>query len=191
MVTINSIGILLFNDVELLDFAGPLEVFTSANYLRDNKLLNIETVGVQKEIIVSKSSLSVQTHSILGEKNYDLLLIPGGMGTRALIKDEALLKRIQLCIEGSTLTASVCTGALILAQLGYLKNLEVCTHHLAFDLLQSIDSSISINVTDKYMDNGKYITSAGVSAGIDMSFYLLQKLYGEEFSKEVRTYIEY
>ncbi len=188
---IDSIGMLLFQDVELLDFAGPLEVFGAANYVKDGSLFSIETVGLQKEIAVSKSLLNVTTNTVLDGQAYDLFLIPGGFGTRPIVKDEAALARIKECIDNSKLTATICTGALILAKLGYLKNMQACSHHLSFDMLTKLDSTIQVNKEKRYVDNETIVTSAGVSAGIDMSFYLLSKYYGEEFSQIVRKYIEY
>ena len=188
---IDSIGMLLFQDVELLDFAGPLEVFGAANYVKDGSLFSIETVGLEKEISVSKSLLNVTADTVLDGQTYDLFLIPGGFGTRPIVKDEAALARIKESIDKSKVTATICTGALVLAKLGYLKNMQACSHHLSFDLLTKLDSTITVNKDDRYVDNETIVTSAGVSAGIDMSFYLLRKYYGEEFSQMVRKYIEY
>jgi transcriptional regulator GlxA family with amidase domain len=188
---IKSVGMLLFDDVELLDFAGPLEVFGAANYLKGGDLFSIETVGLQKEIAVSKSILQVTADTVLDRQQYDLFLIPGGYGTRPIIKNESILKRIKPSIDYSTVTATICTGALILAKLGYLKNKEVCSHHLSFDLLKKIDPSVDVIPDKRYVDHNSILTSAGVSAGIDMSFYILKKVYGDDFSQEVRKYIEY
>lgn len=188
---IKSIGMLLFDDVELLDFAGPLEVFGAANYAKGGDLFSIETIGLQKEIAVSKSLLQVTADTVLDGQHYDLFLIPGGFGTRPIIKDESILHNIQSTIDGSNVTATICTGALILAKLGYLTNKEVCSHHLSFDLLKKLDPSVDIIPDKRYVDHDSIITAAGVSAGIDMSFYILTKVYGKEFSQQVRRYIEY
>lgn len=189
---INTIGVLLFDDVELLDFAGPLEVFGAANYLEEEEgLFTIETVAHQKDINVSKSLLKVTADNTLNGQGYDLFIIPGGFGTRQLVKDESLLQPIQQTIENSKLLVSVCTGSLVLAKLGYLKDKEVCSHHLSYDLLTSIDPSITVNKEARYMDHGLIMTAAGVSAGIDLSFHILRKFYGKEAAAKVRQYIEY
>ena len=187
-----SIGILLFDDVELLDFAGPLEVFTSANHVDDNDLFSVETVGLTERIRVSKSNLDIRPDKIFNESlSYDLFLIPGGIGTRPIIKDIDLLKRIDKVINNSARTATVCTGSLILAKLGHLKGQKATSHHLALDILQEQDKTINIQNDKRYIDLGKYITSAGVSAGIDMSLYLVEQAFGQNIRKKAARYMEY
>lgn len=191
MSEIKSIGMVLFDDVELLDFAGPLEVFGAANYVKENSLFSITTLAPTKDIKVSKSLLNVTVDEVMDQQQFDLLLIPGGFGTRPLVKDESFLKTIDQLVKKSKITASICTGALLLAKLGYLKDKTACSHHLSFELLKSIDPTVHILKDKRYADHGDILTSAGVSAGIDMSFHLLKRLYGEAFSDTVRKYIEY
>jgi len=192
MTEIKSIGMVLFDDVELLDFAGPLEVFGAANYVERDSLFSIATIGPTKDIKVSKSILNVTVDQIINQElQYDLLLIPGGFGTRPLVKDESFLFLLDHLIKKSKITASICTGALLLAKLGYLKNKTACSHHLSFDLLQSLEPTVDILKDKRYADHGSIVTAAGVSAGIDMSFHLLSRLYSKEFSNTVRKYIEY
>ncbi len=187
-----TIGILLFDDVELLDFAGPLEVFGAANYIKENGLLDIETVGLSARIKVSKSDLDIRPDKVLDASlGYDLFVIPGGFGTRPIIKDDETLGRIGAVIENSKRIATVCTGSLVLAKLGYLKNKRATSHHLALDILKAQDESITIEENKRYIDLGEIITSAGVSAGIDMSLYLLEKEFGGEVRKKTAEYIEY
>lgn len=188
---INRIGMLLFEDVELLDFAGPLEVFGAANYVHDGDLYSIETVAPTKQVKVSKSLLNVTADQTLDGQAYDLFLIPGGFGTRPIVKNEDLLAQIKQTIDKSKIVASICTGSLILAKLGYLKEKEVCSHHLSYDILQKLDPSITINKEARYMDHDSIITAAGVSAGIDMSFHILRRFYGKEIAETVKSYIEY
>jgi len=188
---IKSIGMLLFEDVELLDFAGPLEVFGAANYVNDKVEYTIQTVAPKKQVQISKSLLNVNVDQILDGQSYDLFLIPGGFGTREIIKDDAMLSLIKRTIDKSQIIASICTGSLILAKLGLLADKEVCSHHLAYDVLEKLDPTVRINKEARYMDHGNIITAAGVSAGIDMSFHLLKRFYGDEFASTVRKYIEY
>ena len=187
-----TIGILLFNDVELLDFAGPLEVFTSANYLKENDVYDVRTVGLTEKVIVSKSLLEIKPTELVDEKKgYDLFLIPGGFGTRPIIKDEEVLSVLKKVIENSGRTATVCTGSLILAKLGYLKDKKATSHHLALDILQKQDESMEICTGERYVDNGRFVTSAGVSAGIDMSLYLVEQDLGKEARDTTASYMEY
>ena len=187
-----TIGILLFNDVELLDFAGPLEVFTSANYLQEDDVYDVRTVGLTEEIIVNKSHLKVTPTEMIGESDgFDLFLIPGGFGTRPIITNDEILSKINQVIEASERTATVCTGSLILAKLGHLKNKKATTHHLVYDLLKKQDSSIQLTRGERFVDNDKFITSAGVSAGIDMSLYIVEQDLGQEARKTTASYMEY
>ena len=188
---IKSIGILLFDEVELLDFAGPLEVFGAANYLKDNALYTIHTVAAQQKVKTSKSLLQVTVDHILSHQYYDLFIIPGGYGSRSIVIDQERLRIIDDTISHAKITASVCTGALILAALGHLKNKTVCSHHLSFGLLKSLDPTVQILKDHRYADHNEIITSAGVSAGIDMSFHLLARYFGKLLSDQTRKYIEY
>ena len=192
MKTLNSVGILLFDDVELLDFAGPLQVFSAARYVDDKVLPVIETIGASKTISVAKCDLRIEVHTAIDNAGpYDLFLIPGGMGTRALIKDEEMLSQIDRIFEASSVNCSVCTGSLVLAQLGKLSGMAATTHYAATDLLTKLDNSIVVDRSRRVIDHGDVVISEGVSAGIDMSFHLLTRYFGREFSDTVRRYIEY
>ena len=187
-----TIGILLFDDVELLDFAGPLEVFTSANYLSEDDAYDVKTVGLKNKIIVSKSLLEVTPSEVISaDKGYDLFLIPGGFGTRPIIKDEGVLSQLRSVIDNSKRTATVCTGSLVLAKLGYLKNKKATSHHLALDVLQKQDETIEICKGERFIDNGSFVTSAGVSAGIDMSLYIVEQEFGKDARDTTASYMEY
>lgn len=187
-----KVGVLIFNDVELLDFAGPLQVFSAANYVDQDHLRPPLTIGTKSKIRVSKSKISITCNKRISSRiKLDLFIIPGGFGTRPILEDKKLLAKIDKIISNSTVTASVCTGSLILAKLGYLSNRTATTHFAAVDLLESLDETITVDRTKRYIDHGDIVVSEGVSAGIDMSFYLLEKFYGKPFSDEVRKYIEY
>lgn len=186
------IGILLFDDIELLDFAGPLQVFTSLQSLFPETIDTVDTIGLSRVITVSKCLLEIKCQLTIEEAgNYDLIVIPGGMGTRSILKNKCELSTIKSLIDRSKITTSVCTGSLILAKLGLLHNKRATTHHKALDLLQELDETIIIDRASRYIDHGQMIISQGVSAGIDMSFYLVEKYHGKSISEHVRDYIEY
>lgn len=192
MSDIKKVGILIFNDVELLDFAGPLQVFSAGNYVDDDFLRVPITIGTKSKVRVSKSKISITCNKRISSRlKFDLFIIPGGYGTRPILEDKKLLAKIDKIIANSKVTASVCTGSLILAKLGYLSNRSATTHFAAVDLLQSLDETIIVDRSKRYIDHGDIVVAEGVSAGIDMSFYLLEKFYGKLFSDEVRKYIEY
>lgn len=185
------IKILLFDDIELLDFAGPLEVFSVAGYINKDFGIQVSTIGFKERFTVSKSGLQLIPNETSNNEEIDLLIIPGGIGTRQILKSEDELLQIDQLIMSSNVVASVCTGALILAKLGYLKGLKAITHKLGIEELKKLDSSILIDENQRFVDNEHIITSAGISAGIDMSFYLLEKYFGKELSVKVQEYMEY
>jgi transcriptional regulator GlxA family with amidase domain len=185
-----TINILLFDDIELLDFAGPLEVFSVAAYIQKDLDIQVSTISFKEQITVSKSGLKV-IPNYKGHEVSDVLIIPGGIGTRDIIKDHHQLQMIDKLIKSSNVVASVCTGALILGKLGYLKGLGATTHKNGIEELKKIDPTIRIQENVRFVDNETIITSAGISAGIDMSLYLLQKFYGEDLKEKVKSYMEY
>ena len=186
------IGILLFDGVELLDFAGPMQVLSSAAYVDEQLVESIKTIGLTREISVSKTTLKIKVDELLHNvENLDLLVIPGGFGTREIVKNEGYLNALSPLVEQSKVVASVCTGSLVLAKLGVLGGLRATTHFAAVDLMAKLDPTITIDRSKRYYDNGKYVIAEGVSAGIDMSFHLLERLFSQEVSDQVRKYIEY
>ena len=187
-----QIGILLFDGVELLDFAGPMQVLSSAAYVDEQLIESIKTIGLTREISVSKTTLKIKVDELLHNvENLDLLVIPGGFGTREIVKNEGYLNALSPLVEQSKVVASVCTGSLVLAKLGVLGGLRATTHFAAVDLMAKLDPTITIDRSKRYYDNGKYVIAEGVSAGIDMSFHLLERLFSQEVSDHVRKYIEY
>ncbi len=187
-----TVGVLVFDDVELLDFTGPIQVLASAMSIDPDTISTVEVVGLNSPVSISKITIEMIPDFVIDDDlSYDILIVPGGVGTRALIHDEDAMQSIGGLIERSGLCASVCTGSLLLAKLGLLSGLKATTHWSAIDLMGQIDSTIDVDRTRRYYDHGRYIVAEGVSAGIDMSFYLLEKLYGPEVSAEVRRYIEY
>lgn len=185
------IKILLFDDIELLDFAGPLEVFSVAGHLRKDLGLHVSTIGLKEKITISKSRLQFIPNETENTDLIDLLIIPGGIGTRRIIQNNEELSRINKLIKDSKVVASVCTGALIIGKLGYLKGLSAITHKNGIDELKQIDSSIIINESKRFIDNDNFITSAGISAGIDMSLYLIEKYFDNGLKVKVQNYMEY
>jgi transcriptional regulator GlxA family with amidase domain len=120
----------------------------------------------------------------------DILVVPGGFGTRALLQDAATLAWIGETAARSSLVTSVCTGALLLAKIGVLTGRRATTHWAALDLLASLDPTIQVERDTRVVSDG-IVTSAGVSAGIDMAFSIVERVCGRAVADETARYIEY
>ncbi|MEW6775748.1 MAG: DJ-1/PfpI family protein [Bdellovibrionota bacterium] len=185
-----NVSILLFDDVEVLDFAGPFEVF--AVTAGDPKPFQVSTVSERSGKIAARNGLLVEPHFTLeNAPKANVLVIPGGQGTRKEMRNEALLRWIGTAAAGAELILSVCTGALLLAKAGLLDGLSATTHHGAMELLKKTAPKTTVLPGKKFVDNGKIVTSAGISAGIDASLYAVSKLLGSEIALQTARHMEY
>jgi transcriptional regulator GlxA family with amidase domain len=195
-----KIAIVLFDEVEVLDFAGPFEVFSVTGRRKLGSPYEVFTVA-EKESISARNGLKITaTYTFDNSPATDIFLIPGGggfhsdgtpFGSRKEMNNPLMLNWITSNADKCEFILSVCTGALILAKAGMLDNLEATTHFLAVDTLKEIAPLTRVSPEKRYVDNGKIILSAGVSAGIDMSFYMVEKMQGKEVAKETATYMQY
>ena len=194
-----TVGILIFDDVEVLDFAGPFEVFsrtrtvTGADSRRTDDSAPFETFTVARtrDAVTAIGGLKVLPHySWADAPPIDILVVPGGFGTRALLHDEATLSWIRETAGRARQVTSVCTGALLLAKVGLLQGRRATTHWAGLDLLATIDPTIQIQRERRVVHDGIF-TSAGVSAGIDMSFAVVEQVCGRAVATETAHYIEY
>ena len=196
---VRTVGILIFPQVEVLDFAGPFEVFSRTRLeggvvsRRDNKSAPFDVFTIAKEAGVLEAVGGLQvipTHTFATAPPIDILVVPGGFGTRPLLQDSETLSWIQSVGQQAEQLTSVCTGALLLAQLGFLKGKQATTHWGALDFLSKIDPSINVQRDQRVVTDG-VITSAGVSAGIDMAFSVVEALCGKAVADETAHYIEF
>jgi transcriptional regulator GlxA family with amidase domain len=186
-----NIGILIFDDVEVLDFCGPFEVFSVTGYQRKERPFKIFTVA-ENSPVTARNGLSVNpTYFLSDDVMIDILLVPGGMGTRREISNTRLIEWIKKQAAQAELVLSVCTGSLLLAKCGLLKGLDVTTHHGAIDLLTKLASDSRVLTDRRFIDNETIILSSGISAGIDMSLYTVAKLLGKEIALETAEHMEY
>jgi transcriptional regulator GlxA family with amidase domain len=187
-----NVAILIFDDVEVLDFCGPYEVFGVTGGNADPKPFQVYTVAAEQRPILARNQLSVNPkYSFADCPQSDILLIPGGYGTRPLMNNSVVLDWIKTRAETAQLVLSVCTGALLLAKIGLLDGLAATTHHLALDLLREVAPNTEVRQNARVVDNGKIILSAGISAGIDMSLYVVAKLLGKQEAIATAQYMEY
>jgi len=192
MNSTRSVGIFIFPDVEVLDFCGPFEVFSVAGRQIAAGSFKVFTVAQTHDLLLARNGLKVvPEHSFADAPPIDLLLIPGGQGTRPLLNETAVLDWIKQRASTAELVLSVCTGALLLAKCGLLDGMAATTHHGAIDLLRELAPKTEVRSGTRVVDNGRTITSAGVAAGIDMSFHVVAKLLGTETAAKTAEYIEY
>ena len=194
-----SVGILIFNGVEVLDFAGPFEVFSRTRLVPgiesrrndDSAPFRVFTVAPSADPVTATGGLQViPHHSFDSAPPIDLLVIPGGFGTRPLLEVQPVLDWIRRTAERAERVTSVCTGSLLLARAGLLKGHRATTHWGALDTLQSLDPTIQVERSLRVVEDG-IISSAGVSAGMDMAFTVVERLCGSAVADETARYIEY
>ncbi len=188
-----NVAILVFETVEVLDFAGPLEVFSSANKMAQGEApFNVYTVAENAGAIRAANPLTlIPDYTIDTCPPPDILIIPGGTGSRQAAKSERLIAWVKAQDQRTELTLSVCTGTRVLAAAGLLDGLSATTHYGSLDELAEASPTTTVLRNIRYVDNGRIITSAGVSAGIDMSFHVIERLLGEDAARETAHYIEY
>lgn len=186
------IGIFLFDDAEELDWAGPWEVLAHWCHTWPEDDVEVYTISRTDEVITCAKGLKVLAdHTWSTAPPVDVLVYPGGIGTRSHLGDEAIRKWLLGKSKRGVLMTSVCTGALVYADAGLLRNRPATTYRDALDLLKSIDDTIELRPDDRFVDSGEVITAAGVSAGIDMALHLVKRLHSEERARQVRAGIQY
>lgn len=187
-----KVAILLFDDVEVLDFAGPFEVFSVTAEINPDELFHVYTVAEEKKPILTRNGLSVNPDYTLSDcPQPDVLIVPGGQGTRKAMKDAKILDWVQHTANEAELVLSVCTGSLVLGAAGLLDGLRITTHHQAFDLLREVAPGAEVVEDQRFVDSGRAITSGGISAGIDMCLYVVGKLLGGDYKAKTAAYMEY
>ncbi len=187
-----SVGIFLFNEVEVLDFAGPFEVF-SITKVHEEKPFTVYTVSQNGEMITARNGLKVQPdYSIEDLPPVDILLIPGGKGVRENeVKNDIVINWIRQQMKEVKLMTSVCTGALLLAKAGLLDGLKATTHWASIQTFKKDFPNVEVMENVKFVDEGHIITSAGISAGINMSFHIVKNLLGVEVAEDTAKSMEY
>ena len=194
-----QVGILIFDNVEVLDFAGPFEVFsrtrlvpgTESRRSEESAPFRVFTVAKTRDPVTATGGLEVIPHfGFADAPRIDLLVVPGGFGTRALLHDAETLGWIERTAAAARRVTSVCTGALLLGKLGLLDGKSATTHWGALDLLESVAPAARVDRERRVVDDG-IVTSAGVASGIDMAFYIVESLCGREVADETARYIEY
>jgi transcriptional regulator GlxA family with amidase domain len=193
-----NVGILIFPDVEILDFCGPFEVFASATLPAQTdggpemRLFEVFTIAERSELVACRGGLLVQPNHTLDEHPpLDLVVIPGGYGTRREQENPVILDWIARQRRTGALTTSVCTGAFLLGAAGLLDGLRATTHWTTIDGLRAHLPTTNVLADARVVDEGEIITSAGVSAGIDMALHVVRRLHGDEVARRTARDMEY
>jgi transcriptional regulator GlxA family with amidase domain len=187
-----NVAILIFDDVEVLDFTGPFEVFALTDELCSHEPFHTFLFAESPGSMRARNGLKVVPDFTL--ENCPLphvLVIPGGSGTRPLLKKPALLEWLRSKARPAEIVMSVCTGALVLAKAGLLDGLRITTHHTALDLLRELAPTAAVDPSQRFHDNGKIITAAGISAGLDASLHVVARLLGPAAAEATAREMEY
>ncbi len=185
------IAVALFEGAEELDWAGPWEVLSAWASQWPDDGVEVFTVADTREPVACAKGLRVLADTTWDEAGHvDVLVYPGGRGTRPQLGDERIRARLRALADGGALMTSVCTGSLVYADAGLLDGRPATTHWGSLELLGEL-GPVDVRPNDRFVDTGDVITAAGVSAGIDMALHLVARLHSPERARDVRRYIQY
>jgi len=186
------VALLIFEEAEVLDVAGPYEVFSVAGRRHGLEPFQVQMVSERPGPVALRNGFVVIPHATLDQMaTPHILVIPGGFGTRREIHNETLLSWLRDLGSRVELLLSVCTGALLLGKAGLLDGLAATTHHSTFGLLRDLAPKAKVREGERFLDNGRVVVSGGVSAGIDMALHVVERLLGTELAEETASYMEY
>ncbi|MFF4186594.1 DJ-1/PfpI family protein [Streptomyces sp. NPDC001691] len=183
-------GLLIFDGAEELDFAGPWEVFTASSMLRDGADTAVLIAERTDAVRCNKGMRVLPDHTFDDHPPLDVLLVPGGNGTRREVSNPVLTDWIRTTAADVAWTTSVCTGALLLHEAGPARGRRVATHYQFEDALEA-RGDVTVVRDARYVVDGNLVSSQGVSAGIDMALWLIGRLHGRDHARAVRQYIQY
>ena len=191
-----TIGIFIFNDAEELDFVGPYEVFTMINtilqYQGKPDAVKVVLISQDGKDVTGKKGMRVGAHAAMTDINaLDVICIPGGFGSRELINNETVIHWIQAIAPTCEWVTSVCTGSFILAKAGLTKDKKISTYWAAFDEFKALGLEGNLIPHVRYVRDGNVVTSAGVSAGIDMALWLTGQMFDPAFARAVQRGMQY
>jgi transcriptional regulator GlxA family with amidase domain len=189
---VTTIGVALFDGAEELDWAGPWEVLAAWAEQWPDDGVRVFTLAREEGPVTCAKGLRVLPDETWGTAPpLDVLVYPGGRGTRAQLGDEEVRAWLRGVADSGALMTSVCTGSLVLADAGLLDGRPATTHWGSLELLPTLGRDLEVRPDDRFVDSGDVVTAAGVSAGIDMALHLVARLHSPERAREVRRYIQY
>lgn len=187
-----NIGIYVYDQAEVLDFSGPFEVFSTATRIcGDNKPFSVFLIGERSGVVHARGGYRVMTDfSIIDHPPIDVLIVAGGMHQEEMQKPEVMCWMGSVA-KSSTLVASVCTGAFLLAQAGVFSTQRVTTHWQDIDELRAMFPALTVVDKVRWVDDGNKISSAGISAGIDMSLHLVGRLHSAALAVQTARQMDF
>lgn len=189
-----KVGILLFDEVEVLDFAGPFEVFSVTTYEDfTTNAFHVSTVSETGERVMARNGLKVDPdYSFDHAPEFDIIVVPGGPGAKETqVNNPRVIEWITDQMTKVKIMTSVCTGAFLLAKAGLLDGKEATTHWLSYEKFEESFPKVKLQRDVKFVDQGNILTSGGVSAGINLSLHIVQRLLGKELASNLARGIEY
>lgn len=186
---VKTVAFVLFEGVEELDFVGPWEVFTMAGAVVPGEVTAFTVAEESGLVKCAKGLQVVADYDFESCPKADIVLVPGGMATRTEVDNAAMVSFLTKMDNQAEYTTSVCTGALLLERAGVLKGLRATTHWSAIGDLKATGTETVENA--RFVDNGRVITSSGVSAGIDMALHVVGKIWGPKVAMTTQKYMEY
>ncbi|MFC1570598.1 DJ-1/PfpI family protein [Candidatus Omnitrophota bacterium] len=182
-----KLGAIVFNNFEILDLFGPLEMF---GMLKDK--IEITLIAEKDEIITSFQGPKILANITFDQtSNPDILLIPGGFGTRQEVNNKNMIDFIKRASEKASYVATVCTGSALLAKTGLLDKRNATTNKIAFDWVKDLTLDVKWIPKARWVEDGKFFTSSGISAGIDMALGLIERIFNTDTANEVARLTEY
>lgn len=181
-----TINVILFDDFTIMDAVGPVEVFQ-----RVEKHYHIEFFSRHGGKVKTHPNLGIETKSFKQITAYDILLIPGGFGTRPLVDDPEYIQELKQIVEKSELVLTVCTGSALLAKTGLLRHHKATSNKLAFEWVITQDADVYWVRKARWVVDGKFYTSSGVTAGIDMALGFIQDHISNEVAEQISKGLEY
>ncbi len=187
-----NVGLLIFDDVEVLDFAGPFEVFAVSSEIHDHSLFNTFLVSETNEVVKALNGMLVlPNYHFENAPKIDILILSGGSGTRIISKNDNYLRWVKKQYQSCEYLLSICSGARILSNLGMLEGKEFCTHQEVYEeITENIPSSIP-QKEKRFTHFDNVYSCGGITAGIDLSFEIVKKICGDDVYNRTLKYMEY
>lgn len=186
-----TIGIVIFDEAEELDFVGPFEVFAAAGMVKPDALRVVTIAEKAGPIRCAKGMRVLADHGFADAPALDVVLVPGGMGTRREVDNPVLLDWLRKVGPGCRFVTSVCTGSLVLHGAGFTTGRRITTHWAFVKALRERAQDTTVLDDVRYVQDGNLVTAAGVSAGIDMALWLVGQLFDPATARLVQRYIQY